>query len=692
MKPRTASRLAWSIGTVSIALLIGALVLMFVDRDVALPASASSQAWNFSNVLSTLVNILVPTIGILLASRRPKNRIGWLFLAAGLGLGLSAAAYTYGLRTLVADPGSLPAGRAAAWVGNSVGLIPLGVLAFLFLLFPTGHLRSRRWLPVAWYIGAAFVFVTATGVVFATQSWTTPYNQSSSGGLVGFLAFAVFLLGGLGAALVAVVVRFRRSVGDERLQLKWFVTGAALVFVSFLASFFGSSSATSSPPAIVSVFQSLTFVFLYTAIAIAVLKYRLYDIDVVINKTLVYGLVAAFFTAVYVVLVVGIGIVIGSTHGPSLTLVTAAVIALAFNPVRERAKRLADRLVYGERATPYEVLSDFSERMSDTYALDDILPRMARVLSEGTAGRSQIWLRVGDVLRSAAIWPDEEGPARAEELPITGGHLPAFAGVSKGNAVLQRGELLGAITVTKPPNDPLRPAEEKLIEDVASQAGLVLRNVRLIEELRASRQRLVKAQDQERRRIERNIHDGAQQQLVAMSVKLRLLGELTEQDPERARSLAADLQAESTDALENLRDLARGIYPPLLADKGLAQALESQARKSSIAVTVESDGVGRYPQDIEAALYFCCLEALQNIAKYAEASGATVRLSDGAGTLTFEVTDDGRGFDPVSTGYGTGLQGMADRLDALGGSLDVRSEPGRGTTITGSVPASPGAI
>jgi signal transduction histidine kinase len=691
MKPKVVSGLAWSIGTMSIALMVGALFLMFVDRNAVLPAAGSSQQWNFSNVLNSLVNILVPVLGILLASRRPDNRIGWLFLGAGFTLSLSTCATAYGLHALVVDPGSLPAGRAAAWIGNSFGVIPLGVLAFLFLLFPTGHVRSRRWLPVAWYVGVAFVFVTGTSVVFATQSWTTPYTQPSSGGLVGFLAFAVCLLGGLGAAFVAVVVRFRRSVGDERLQLKWFVTGAALVFASFLASFFTTSSDSVSPPALVSVLQSLAFIFLWTAIAIAVMKYRLYDIDVVINKTLVYGLIAAFFTVVYVVLVVGIGTAIGSTHGTSLTLVTAAVIALAFNPVRERAKRLADRLVYGERATPYEVLSEFSERMSDTYALDDILPRMARVLSEGTAGRSEIWLRVGDALRSAAVWPNDDPKAHPEELSLTGGRLPAFAGVSKANAVLQRGELLGAITVTKSANDPLRPAEEKLIEDVASQAGLVLRNVRLIEELRASRQRLVKAQDEERRRIERNIHDGAQQQLVALSVKLRLLGQLADRDPEKAKALAADLQADSTDALENLRDLARGIYPPLLADKGLASALESQARKSAVAVTVESDGVGRYPQEIEAAMYFCCLEAMQNIGKYSGAREATVRLADGSGTLTFEVTDDGRGFDQVATGYGTGLQGMADRLDALGGSLEVRSEPGRGTTITGRVPASPSA-
>ncbi len=435
--------------------------------------------------------------------------------------------------------------------------------------------------------------------------------------------------------------------------------------------------------------QSLAFVVLFTAVAVAVLKYRLYDIDVVISKTVVYATLAAFFTAVYVAVVVGLGTAIGSTHDPFLTVAAAAVIAVAFNPVRERARRLADRLVYGTRATPYEVLSEFSEHMAGTYALDDILPRMARVLAEGTGGRAEIWLRVGDRLRAVATWPSEgASDDPSADRAVVDEDLPAFPGTSKATPVLHRGTLLGAITVTKPQNDPLRPDEGKLIDDVASQAGLVLFNVRLIEELRASRQRLVRAQDEERRRLERNIHDGAQQQLVALAVKANLAKTLAKRDPDKVEVLLGQLKDEATDALENLRDLARGIYPPLLADKGLAAALESQARKSSVPVSLESDGLERYPQEVEAAVYFCCLEALQNISKYAGASTATVRLADGSGTLAFEVIDDGRGFDPGSTGYGTGLQGMADRLDALGGSLEVRSTPGQGTTVAGRVPHS----
>jgi signal transduction histidine kinase len=253
--------------------------------------------------------------------------------------------------------------------------------------------------------------------------------------------------------------------------------------------------------------------------------------------------------------------------------------------------------------------------------------------------------------------------------------------------VRHRGELLGALTVTKPANEPLTPAERELVTDLASQAGLVLRNVALISELRASRQRLVRAQDEERRRLERNLHDGAQQQLVALSVKVRLAQSLVGRQDDRARDMLDEVQADSQSALEELRDLARGIYPPVLADQGLAAALEAQARKSPVPVLVEPDGVDRYPPEVEATVYFCTLEALQNIAKYAQASSVTVRLRPEDGTLRFEIVDDGRGFDPATTGYGTGLRGMADRLDAVGGSLEIESSIGRGTTVTGIVPA-----
>jgi signal transduction histidine kinase len=261
--------------------------------------------------------------------------------------------------------------------------------------------------------------------------------------------------------------------------------------------------------------------------------------------------------------------------------------------------------------------------------------------------------------------------------------------------VHHRGEVLGALTVTKLRREAITPIEIKLMDDLAHQAGLVLKNVGLtadlqahLVDLRASRQRLVAAQDDERRRLERNLHDGAQQHLVALKVKLGLAEMLATRDPEKARAAVAELKHDADEALETLRDLGRGIYPPLLAEKGLSAATEPQARKATLPVVVDADGINRYSQDVEAAAYFSVLEALQNVQKYAQGSQATVRLREADGTLKFEVFDDGRGFDAATTARGSGLTNMADRVDALGGDLAITSAPGRGTQLRGSLPVS----
>jgi signal transduction histidine kinase len=259
--------------------------------------------------------------------------------------------------------------------------------------------------------------------------------------------------------------------------------------------------------------------------------------------------------------------------------------------------------------------------------------------------------------------------------------------------VRQQDELLGALSVRKRAGESLTPIEEKLLDDLAHQAGLVLKNVGLsadlaarLEDLRASRQRPVAAQDGERRRIECDLHDGAQQHLVALKLKLGLAEMQALKDPATARFTLADLKRDADEALETLRDLARGIYPPLLADKGLVAAIESQARRATVPVTVDAVGIGRYPQETEAAVYFCVLEALQNVQKYAHAHQAAVRLSDVDGELRFVIKDDGVGFDIESAQPGTGRTNMQNRLDALGGSLRIESSQRHGTLVSGMLP------
>jgi signal transduction histidine kinase len=635
-------------------------------------------------------------VGALIVSRDRRNVIGLLLLWCAEITGL--AFMTSELLTWLVNNGkSGPVVVASGLISGlawTFGVMP--VMFFLPLLFPDGRLPSPRWRVYLWSVLTLLGLIAMT-VVFGTQTLTgssdagieNPFYVSALKDLqpTFYPVIGILLPGLLALAICSLVLRFRRASEIERQQIKWVVFG----FISALVLIVISSPIQDS--ALNGFIGGIAFIAFPASIGIAVLRYHLYDLDLVVKKAVVYAALAVFATAVYLALVVGLGAWLGNDSS-FLTLVAAVVVAATFQPIRARLTRFANRVVYGERATPYEILADFSERVGDAYSELDVLPRMARVLGEGVgAERSDVWLAVGTELRHVAAWPDDALGAVAVPIPSDGA-LPAIADMDRVLLVEQGGDVLGALAVRKPANDPITPADEKLIAGLASQAGLVLRNVRLSEELKlrladlkAAQKRLVAAQDQERRKLERNIHDGAQQQLVALAVKARLVRQLIERDVAKATEMLTQMESDTTTALEDLRDLARGIYPPLLADKGLVDALVAQGRKSTVAVEVAADGIGRYPQEVEAAVYFSVLEAMQNVMKYAEASRVDVRLHHDAEVLTFEVQDDGRGFDTGTTGYGTGLQGIADRLGALDGGFEVVSTPGSGTTVVGYVPA-----
>jgi signal transduction histidine kinase len=737
--PHTAKLLSRAILVAVVAMLALSFALMFVAGDRAgtdhvvvvgdpnAPGMAEVQAQLLRDAqpgdrfgeISTgdvVFSLIAATIavawaitGALIVSRQPRNSAGWIFCIGAVSITLNVSALVYVVYSVRIASKPLPGQDFVALIGEYsfalVALIPL-----LVLLFPDGRPPSPRWRWATWTLligfGLSVVAFALTpgplnnlvedGILYANPFGLSLFAEGRpANALVGIGVF--MMLGASLATVVAAWQRFRRARGEERQQMRWLVATATLAGIGIgailllfpVSLLLGTSDegpewlwAVLFLPTALAIFVGIPAAYL-----VAIFKHGLWDLDVVIKKALV--------ALVLTLLIAGVGVVAIGVLGRSALWEgdrTGAVIGilagLAIWPLVGFSRRIAKRVVFGKRAAPYQVLTEFSGRVGGTYATEDVLPRMAQILGQGAgAEHARVWLHVGGTLRPEAAWP--ANAAAREPVPLAGDELPTIDGESAFE-VRDRGELLGALSVVMPANDPMNPSKDRLVRDLASQAGLVLRNVRLIEELRASRQRLVAAQDEERRKLERDLHDGAQQQLVALAVQLKLARTMIERDPAKADDMLETLQASAADALEDLRDLARGIFPPLLADQGLAAAIDAQARKSSVPTTVRSDGLGRYPREVEAAVYFSCLEALNNVAKYAQASNVGVRLEQGNGTLTFEVHDDGVGFDPATKSRGTGLQGMADRIDAVGGRLEISAAAGKGTTIRGRIPTERG--
>jgi signal transduction histidine kinase len=425
-----------------------------------------------------------------------------------------------------------------------------------------------------------------------------------------------------------------------------------------------------------------TFRTLFAAIPIALfavlVRFRLWDIDKLVSRTLVYGALAVLIAGVYVVAVTLVGRVVGGAN-TLLHVVATGIIALLVQPLRARTEALADRLVYGRRASPYGVMAEFTRAMADLVSVEEVLPRMAEAAARGSGAR---WASVRVLLPTGGerteTWPPgAPGEERARTIPI-----------------VYRGEEVGELAWSGG-RDP-----HGLLHDLASQAGLALHNVQLTwelrhhvrqislqaQELRASRRRIVSARDAERRRLERDIHDGAQQQLVALRVRLRLAESMLASSPDKAGPAIDPLIALARDALDTLRALAGGVFPPVLEDRGLAPALDAEAARIGGDMVADDEvRARRFDARIEQAVYFACLEALQNATKHAAATRIRISLALDGDALEFAVEDDGSGFE-TGSGAGTGMHNMRDRISAVGGTIEIISAPGAGTIVRGRIP------
>ena len=418
-------------------------------------------------------------------------------------------------------------------------------------------------------------------------------------------------------------------------------------------------------------------------------------------RALVWFGMAVVVVAVFVIVVLGGGLLIGETDRPSvaLSVLATGVVALTFEPARKRLDLVAERRIRGGRPAPYDLLTGFAHSVTSRFPADELPARMAMMLAEATgAAWAQVWLSVRGKLNLAATWPVD---AAADDRPP---YVLDQSGSVPGRHVLAvqyAGRTLGTLTLQQRDQSPLTPVEERLFAGLATQAGMALRNAQLraelaqhltelserAHELQVSRARLVATQDEERQRLERDIHDGAQQHLVALGVNLRLARMLVTRAPERAAQLVTEQRVAAKDAIETLARLTNGIYPAVLAQEGLEPALRAAASGCPIPVEIESSLADRLPDEVEASLYFCSLEALQNAAKHSGATRITIRLTPSGGAC-LEVADDGHGFaSPATTG--SGLANMHDRIESIGGTLAIESLPGRGTTLIARVPRSP---
>jgi len=388
MRARTAGLVAGCVAAGSLALMAGGLILAYVDRHLV-PASVTY--WDFSDVFGDVVNIAIPVGGFVLASRRPGNRIGWLALAAGLTLGLRSFADTYEQRALVATRGSWPAGPVALWVSQWIWLISLALAAFLFLLFPTGRLRSRRWRPAAWFVGAVFALSTAAVMAGAARKWAHP--SASLGQLVGPPTLAAMVIGFLAALVVsgsAIVVRFARSTGEERLQLKWFAAAAVLVVATFIALILTSSNSAAAV-----ILNNLAFLSLGAAIAIAVLKYRLYEIDRIISRTLAYAIVTGLLVGLYAGLVLLATRVLSFSSSVAVAASTLAAAAL-FSPLRRRVQRAVDRRFNRARYDADQIVTAFAARLKDAVDVDAVQADLASVVQRALEpAHLSLWMNNG---------------------------------------------------------------------------------------------------------------------------------------------------------------------------------------------------------------------------------------------------------------------------------------------------------
>jgi signal transduction histidine kinase len=663
MRASTSRRLAWALFTAT-AVLATAQGILVVSGSVAL---VDPEAGLSSFPLITLGCVLGALVGALIATRQPRNPIGWLFLAGQLGTGIGLVSQAYASRVLQDGALGPPlAGQIATVVASALGASwALAVLAAVFLLFPDGSLPSRRWRAVLWALPVPQVAILlSTLIVVPIGSITRAYELSPLVTMVGGVSALVSVLLLL-LSLVALVQRLRRSRGEQRQQLRWLTAAALALVASFaLANLAGLGNDPTRVWAVVPLF--LAYLSVPIAAGVAILRYRLYDIDLVINRAVVGAAVVIFVTLGYITAVVLLGALVGGQVSEQYwaSVVATALVALAFQPLRRWVQRLGDRAVYGRRAAPYQALAELGRRLAQAVSLEQVLPSVAEVSGRSIgAANATVRLVVAGSDDLVANWPSPPAPD----------HL---AGGTHSQPVWEGGGQLGEITVRMPAGRQTSRTDKTLLADIATQAGLGMRTAQLAaelrvqvdqaaaqtEELEASRLRLLAAQASQRQRLTRAVNAEVLPHLTQLRLDLaRALGAT---DPVAASRMLDPASETTNQALGALREIARGVFPPLLARKGLAAALRLYAARAGdrVVLTVSAAAQARMlPPTLEAVMYFCAVETARELGGQALVE---LDLEDSHLILTVTAKD-------LSGHLADGGQGVVDRVLAWGGAVTI---------------------
>jgi signal transduction histidine kinase len=653
-----------------LVLLTIAIAMAVIALDARSPGNIDAEWASWVFPLAVLMSSMT---GLLLATRRRQNPIGWLLLVNGLVLVLSGLATEYATYGLLTEPGSLPGAEFAALSNQAIWPLLFAPLAAVAFVFPDGHLPSPRWRRIAIGLGSLFALQQVL-LFFAPRPLEEPFETYSSP--LPQVPEAIFdplfaisslaMLATLVAAALAVRTRKRRATGLERQQIKLLAYAATLIPLAVAAGWTESMiSGRADTAAIFGLVVVLLAVPL--AIGVAVMRYRLYEVDRLINRTLVYATLTALLAATYAIVSLAVGVALGAGS----TLPTAAAtlaVALGFGRLRAAVQRIVDRRFNRAR---YEGLRRVERHLLDL--------RAGRAAPEAT----------GEVLAEALGDPDLE---LLFALPDDGGYIDANGHAAKtypeGERVVtpvRRGDLaLGAVR-----HAPALSEQPDVLDSVITAAGLAIEIARLRAEVRRrlaeveeSRARIVTAGYEERRRLERDLHDGAQQRLVSIGLAIRhTQGRLGADGGEINAALDAAVE-EVTRAIEELRELARGVRPACL-DDGLAPALRELASRTPLPTEVAATSE-RFAEGVEAAAYFVVSEALTNSVKHAHASRLTVSAERQNGHLRLHISDDGIG--GAVAAERSGLAGINDRVVALGGTLSVSSPHGSGTQVIAELP------